>query len=328
MKLYHVLIVALLVLLGAVYAQQQSLTVYTGRGQGLVEPLVKQFEAETGIKVNVRYGRDAEILAALQEEGSRSPADIFWANTAGALGIASERGLFIRLGDSITRVPVSFVPASRQWVPLTVRLRVVAYNPAKVKPEDLPKSILELPKLTQFKGRIGWTPTYSSFQDMIAAMVLQHGEARTRQWLSEMKALEPKAYASNPAMMEAIRSGEIDLGSTNHYYIQRFVRAGQQIGTYYFADGDAGGLALVTGAGILKTSKNIAAANRLLLWLLSPKGQQFFASEIIEYPVARGVVLSGNLLPLNQALAKSPKLDFEKLPLDTALRLLREAGLL
>ncbi|WP_371862123.1 iron ABC transporter substrate-binding protein [Meiothermus hypogaeus] len=322
------MVTALLALLGFAQAQQQSLTVYTGRGQGLVEPLVKQFEAETGIKVNVRYGRDAEILAALQEEGTRSPADIFWANTAGALGVASERGLFIRLGDSITRVPTSFVPASRQWVPLTIRLRVLAYNPSRVKPEDLPKSIMDLPRLTQYKGRIGWTPTYSSFQDMIAAMVAQFGEARTRQWLSEMKALEPKAYASNPAMMEAIRAGEIDLGSTNHYYIQRFVRAGQAIGTYYFADGDVGSLALITGAGILKTNKNLSAANRFLLWLLSPKGQQFFTSEIAEYPVARGIVLSPNLLPLNQAVAKSPKVDFEKLPLDTALKLLREAGLL
>lgn len=328
MKQYRVLIFSTLALLGLAQAQQQTLTVYTGRGQGLVEPLVKQFEAETGIKVNVRYGRDAEILAALQEEGRRSPADIFWGNTTGALGVASERGLFIRLGDSVTRLATNFVPASRQWVPLTMRLRVVAFNPAKVKPEDLPKGIMELPKLTQYKGRIGWTPTYSSFQDMIAAMVLQFGEARTRQWLNEMKALEPKVYASNPAMMEAIRSGEIDLASTNHYYIQRFVRAGQQIGTYYFADGDVGGLALVTGAGILKTHKNLAEANRFLLWLLSPKGQQFFTSEIIEYPVARGIVLTANLLPINQAVAKSPRVDFEKLPLDTALRLLREAGLL
>ncbi|MBO1436403.1 iron ABC transporter substrate-binding protein [Meiothermus sp. CFH 77666] len=327
MKIYRILTVLALALWSLALAQQ-SLTIYTGRGQGLVEPLVKQFEAETGIKVNVRYGRDAEILAALQEEGSRSPADIFWANTAGALGVASERGLFIRLGDAITQVPTAFVPASRQWVPLTIRLRVLAYNPARVKPEDLPKSILDLPKLTQYKGRIGWTPTYSSFQDMIAAMIAVHGEARTRQWLNEMKALEPKAYASNPAMMEAIRSGEIDLGSTNHYYIQRFVRAGQPIGTYYFADGDVGGLALVTGAGILKTNKNPAAANRFLLWLLSPKGQQFFTSEIIEYPVARGIVLTSNLLPINQAIAKSPKVDFEKLPLDAALKLLREAGLL
>lgn len=328
MRKYRVLVVAVLAVLSLAQAQQQSLTLYTGRGQGLVEPLVKQFEAETGIKVNVRYGRDAEILAALQEEGRRSPADVFWANTAGALGVASERGLLVRLGDSITRVPSYFVPASRLWVPLTIRLRVLAYNPSRVKPEDLPKSIMDLPKLTQYKGRIGWTPTYSSFQDMIAAMVAQYGEARTRQWIADMKALEPKSYASNPAMMEAIRAGEIDLGSTNHYYIQRYVRAGQPIGTYYFADGDVGGLALITGAGILKTSKNPASANRFLLWLLSPKGQQFFTSEIIEYPVVKGVVLTANLLPINQAVAKSPKVDFEKLPLEAALRLLREAGLL
>ncbi|RDI96021.1 iron ABC transporter substrate-binding protein [Meiothermus sp. QL-1] len=328
MGLQRLLVAAVVLAVGLVAAQQQTLTVYSGRGQGLVEPLVRQFEAETGIKVNVRYGRDAEILAALQEEGSRSPADVFWANTAGALGAASERGLFIPLASSLTQRATAFVPASRQWVPLTVRLRVLAYNPARVKPEDLPKSILDLPKLTQYRGRIGWTPTYSSFQDMVAAMVVQFGEARTRQWLAEMKALEPKAYPSNPAMMEAIRAGEIDLGSTNHYYIQRFVRAGQQIGTYYFADGDAGNLALVTGAGILRTSRNVSTANRFLLWLLSPKAQQFFASEIIEYPVARGVVLSSSLLPLNQAVAKSPRVDFEKLPLETALRLLREAGLL
>ena len=171
-------------------------------------------------------------------------------------------------------------------------------------------------------------PINKSHKNIIAARGPKLEEAPPRQWLSEKKALEPKAYVSNPAMMEAIRAGEIDLASTNHYYIQRFVRAGQPLGTYYFADGDVGGLALVTGAGILKNHKNLAAANRFLLWLLSPKGQQFFASEIIEYPVARNIVLTGNLLPIHQAVAKSPKVDFEKLPLDVALKLLREAGLL
>lgn len=327
MTLRQVLIVFALGL-GAVAQAQQSLTVYTGRGQGLVEPLVKQFQDETGIRVAVRYGRDAEMLAALQEEGSRSPADIFWGNTAGALGVAAERRLLAPLGASLTGRVTAFVPGSRSWVPLTVRLRVVAFNPARVKPEGLPKSILDMPKLTQYKGRIGWTPTYSSFQDMIAAMVLMHGEARTKAWLEDMKKLEPKSYPSNPAMMEAIRAGEIDLGSTNHYYIQRFVRAGQQIGTYYFDDGDTGSLALVTGAGILRTSKNSAAANRFLLWLLGNKAQQYFTSEIIEYPVIRGIVSTANLLPLQEAIAKSPRVDFEKLPLETALRLLREAGLL
>lgn len=316
--------------LGGWVMAQQSLTIYTGRGQGLVDPLIQQFGRETGIDVKVRYGSDAQILAALEEEGSRSPADIFWGNTAGALGIAGERGLFIKLGSSLTRLPVAFVPGSGTWVPLTVRLRVLAYNPGKIKADELPTSLLDLPRMSRFKGRIGWTPTYSSFQDMVAAMIVLYGETRTRQWLMDMKALEPRSYPSNPAMLEAMRAGEIDLAPTNHYYVQRYVRAGQaqNLATHYFANGDVGNLALVTGAGILKTSKNLASANRFLLWLLSARGQQYFASEVIEYPVISNTVLSSGLLPLNQALAKGPKIDFEKLRLDSTLRLLREVGLL
>ncbi|BCZ92594.1 iron ABC transporter substrate-binding protein [Thermus thermophilus] len=326
----YLLTLAAFAALGAL-AQSPTLTIYSGRGQSLVEPLVKQFQEETGIRVQVRYGTDAQILAALQEEGARSPADIFWANTAGALGQAAARGLLRPLGETLLKQPAAFAPASKAWVPVTVRLRVLAYNPQKFKPEELPQSLMDLPRFAQERGlagRIGWTPTYSSFQDMVAGMIALYGEEKTREWLLAMKALAPKAYPSNPAMLDAIRAGEVDLGSTNHYYVVRFRRAGYRLGVHHFRNGDAGNLALVTGAGILKTSKNLTAATRFLTYILSPQAQQYFVGNIGEYPLVKGVVLDPNLLPLEEALAKSPKLDFEKLPLDRALRLLRETGVL
>ena len=326
----YLLTLAAFAALGAL-AQSPTLTIYSGRGQSLVEPLVKQFEAETGIRVQVRYGTDAQILAALQEEGSRSPADLFWANTAGALGQASAKGLLRPLGETLLEKPIAFVPASRTWVPVTVRLRVLAYNPDRIKAEELPESLLDLPRFAREKGlvgRVGWTPTYSSFQDMVAGMIALYGEEKTREWLLAMKALAPKAYPSNPAMLDAIRAGEVDLGSTNHYYVVRFRRAGYRLGMHHFRDGDAGNLALVTGAGLLKTSKSLAAATRVLPYLLSPQAQQYVVGNSGEYPLVKGVALDPNLLPLEEALAKSPKLDFEKLPLDRALRLLRETGVL
>lgn len=317
--------------LGLGLAQQPTLVIYSGRGQSLVEPLVRQFQEETGIRVQVRYGTDAQILATLQEEGSRSPADLFWANTAGALGQAAAKGLLRPLGATLLKQPLAFVPASQAWVPVTVRLRVLAYNPQRFKPEELPQSLLDLPRFAQEKGllgRVGWTPTYSSFQDMVAGIIALHGEAKAREWLLAMKALNPKAYASNPAMLDAIRAGEIDLGSTNHYYVVRFRRAGYSLGLHHFKEGDVGNLALVTGAGILKTSKNLVAANRFLTYLLSAKGQQYFVGNVGEYPLVKGVVADAHLLPLEEALRKSPRLDFEKLPLEQALKLLRELGIL
>lgn len=319
----------LLVLAGTTVAQPPTLTVYTGRGQGFVEPAVREFERDTGIRVQVRLGRDAELLATLQEEGPRSPADVFWANTSGALGAAAQAGLFGPLPERLARRPVAFVPRSRRWVPLTVRLRVLAYNPGKIRPADLPPSVMALPVDSRWRGRIGWTPPYSSFQDFITAMRIVHGEARTRAWLEGMKALEPKAYTSNPPMIEAIRAGEIDLALTNHYYVARFQRVGYNVATHYFAPGDVGSLALVTGAGILRTSRNPQAAVRFLEYLLGPKIQQFWATEHLEYPVVHGVVLSPTLLPFEEAIRRSPRIDFEALrDLEGTLRLLRELGIL
>ncbi|GGM98452.1 iron ABC transporter substrate-binding protein [Thermus composti] len=318
--------------LGLGLAQQPTLTVYSGRGESLVGPLVAQFQRETGIRVQVRYGSDAQILAALQEEGDRSPADVVWLNTSGALGRAAALGLLRPLGESLLNKPVGFVPASKRWVPVTVRLRVLAYNPNRLKPEELPQSLLDLPRFVREKGllgRVGWTPTYSSFQDMVAAILLLHGEEAARKWLTEFKALNPKSYgSSNVAMVDAIRAGEIDLASTNHYYVLRFQRAGFQVGMAFFKDGDVGNLALVTGAGIHRNSKNLVAATRFLNYLLSEKGQQYFVGNIGEYPVVRGVVQDPRLLPLEEALKKTPKLDFEKLPTEEALKLMRELGVL
>lgn len=321
-----------LLTLGTALAQTKTLTVYSGRGKGLVDPIVQQFERDTGIKVNVRYGTDAALLAALQEEGARTSADLFWSNTSGALGTAAQSNLLTPLPKTLTsKLPAAFTPEANSWVPLTVRFRTLAYNTGKIKGEELPASVLDLPKMTQLKGRIGWTPTYSSFQDFIGAMIALKGEAATRAWIAGMKALEPKSYAaSNTAMMEGIRGGEIDLALTNHYYIQRFVKSGAPIGTHYFAPGDPGSLALVTGAGVLKASKNTPEALRLVRYLLDSKAQQFFTGELFEYPVSGNTILPSTLLPFQDAVNRSPKIDQEKLGarLEDALKLLREAGLL
>jgi iron(III) transport system substrate-binding protein len=322
---------AVLVVAATAASQSQELTVYAGRGKGLVDPLVQAYQAETGVKVNVRYGTDAQLLAAVQEEGSRSPADIFWANTSGSLGILSKTNALVPLSNSITSRATQFVPESKRWTPLSIRFRVLAYNPAKVKAEDLPKSVWDLPKVAALKGRVGWTPTYSSFQDFVGAMAATKGDAAAKDWLAGMKTLEPKSYGTNNTqMLEALRAGEIDVALTNHYYVLRFTKVGYQIGTHYFAQGDAGSLALVTGAGILRTNKNLGASQKFLTWLLSSKAQQFFSGEIFEYPVIKGAILPASLLPLNEMINRSPKIDFDKLAdyVDNAQKLLREQGII
>lgn len=311
---------------------QQSLTIYSGRAKTFVEPVVQQFQQQTGIKVNVRYGTDAQLVAALQEEGNRSPADIFWGNSVGALGELSDSRKFSKLSSSLYRgVSDDYIPSSKDWLPTTVRFRVLAYNNTKLKPGDLPGSILDLPKMTNLKGRIGWTVSYPSFQDFLAGMIARHGEATTRQWLEGMKALQPRDYkTSNVGMLEAIRAGEIDVGLTNHYYIQRVNRLSYPIDTHFFKAGDIGNLGNATGAAILTTSKNRAAATRFLQTLTGKDAQTFFLSVNFEYPVIGNIMQPVGMLPYNDVVKRSPRIEPGVLPknIEKAQKLLRDAGLL
>lgn len=311
---------------------QQSITLYSGRGKTFVEPIVRQFEKETGIKVNVRYGNDAQLVAALQEEGMRSPADVYWGNSLGALGALSSAGKFSTLSTGMFRnIGSDYVPEKQDWMPTTVRFRVLAYQKDKIKPADLPDSILDLPKATALKGRIGWTVGYPSFQDFLAGMISKYGEAKTKEWLEGMKALNPKDYkTSNVGMLEAMRAGEIDVALTNHYYIQRVNRLNYPIDTYFFKAGDIGNLGNATGAALLKTSKNRAAALRFLQALSGKDAQTFFLSVNFEYPVIGNIIQPVTMMPYDDVLKRSPRIDPEALSknIEKAQKLLREVGLL
>jgi iron(III) transport system substrate-binding protein len=331
------------------------LVIYSGRRDVLVGPLVERFERETGLDVEVRYGTDAELLAALAEEGTASPADVFWANTAGAL--VQSQGRFAPVPDSLLGRPAAFAPDSGQWVPVTTRFRVLAYAPSRVDTTDLPASVMGLPGVAALRGRVGWTPTYSSFQDFVSAMRATEGEPATAAWIDGMKALQPKAYESNAPMLEALEAGEIDVALTNHYYVLRITEGGEEgevetpeeeaaeqaaaargeaeeegehdVAMHHFAGGDVGNLALVTGAGLLATGRHRQAALRFLAFLLSPEAQAFAAEEVHEYPVVRGTALPAYLMPLDRALALGPDLDPAALAdLDATLDLLRTKELL
>lgn len=354
MKNYSILLLSVVAGLLTIFLSSCSetstdeLVVYSGRSQALVDELVADFKEQTGVNIKVRYGNDAELLALLNEEGEKSPADVIWANTTGALANATEEGLLAPLPDSLLDKPFSYTSTSGNWVPVTVRFRVLAYNPQNVNTSDLPESVMDLSDMKEFEGRIGWTPTYSSFYDFITAMRLLNGEEATRTWLNNIQELNPKAYNSNTPMVQAIAAGEIDIALTNHYYILRMKQGGAEgeyedhehygekepnpgatIRTYHFAQGDIGNLALVTGAAQLKTADTPDLAQQFLSFLLSKDAQEFAAQAVHEYPVIRNISLPDYMLDEEKAFKLSPDYDYEQLQqLEGTLNLLRQVGLI
>ena len=333
---HFIAILTLLVSLAAspVFADQATeneLVLYSGRGKSLVGPIIKQFQRETGIKVTARYGSTAQLALAILEEGGRSPADVFWAQDAGGLGVLSKAGVFVELPTAIVEsAPMRFRNVKATWVATSGRARVLAYAPDRVSTEELPTNIFELAD-PKWKNRIGWAPVNASFQAFVTAMIVTHGEARTRTWLTDVKANGAKAYPKNTPIIEALAAGEIDLGLPNHYYLLRFKtsHSNYPVEQTSFEAGDVGNLVNVAGVGILKTSTRRDAALRFVEFLIAPKAQQYFASQVFEYPVRDDVIPNARLIPLDELLRNAPDVQLDDLDdLAHTLNLLTEVGLL
>ena len=326
---YVLPVLILFTLAGMVYAE--SLIVYSGRSKSLVEPIIKQFEKETGIEVKVNYGGTTQLAAALLTEGDKSPAALFWAQDAGALGAVSKKAMFKKLPETIlTQVPSDFRDADGFWVATSGRARVLAYSPERVKMEELPESVFDLTQ-PMWKGRVGWAPTNASFQAFVTSLRVQVGEERTEAWLRGMKANGVKQYAKNTPIIEALAAGEIDLGLPNHYYLLRFKKgnSGFPVAQTFFKASDPGNLVNVAGIGLLKSTENKETALKFMEFLLSAKAQQYFTSDVFEYPVIEGVIPNVNLLPLSELLQLAPTFNLNEMDdLEGTRDLLRRAEIL
>ncbi|MDA0256161.1 MAG: iron ABC transporter substrate-binding protein [Chloroflexi bacterium] len=309
---------------------EESLTVYSGRSAELIGPLIERFTEETGIQVDARYAGTAELAALLVEEGDRSPADVFIAQDAGALGAVQAAGLLARLDDDLlARLDPAFRSREGKWVGLSGRVRVVVYNTEAVDPAELPESILDFVD-PRWRGRIGWAPQNGSFQAWVTALRATQGEDAARAWLEAVRANGAVEYPNNTSIVQAAASGEIEVGFVNHYYLHRFLaEEGDGFGArnHYTAPGDAGTLVNVAGAGILASSRNEAAAQRLLEFLLGEAAQRYYAEETFEYPLLPGVPSTADLPTI--AELQPLDVDLSRLDdLDGTLRLLREVGVL
>jgi iron(III) transport system substrate-binding protein len=307
-----------------------KLTIYSGREEELVAPLLERFEQEKNIELDVRYGDSAELAATIAEEGENSPADVFFAQDPGSLGALEEEDLLAELPNEILdRVPERFRDPDGRWTGTSGRVRVIAYNTEELSESEVPDSVFDLTD-PKWKGKIGFPPTNASFQAFVTAMRLSAGEERTRDWLDGFAANDPRTYEKNTPVVEAVAAGEIQLGLVNHYYLY-LVKEEQPdapVANHFLEAGDPGALVSVAGAAIVEGTGEEELAQDFVDYLLSDDGQRFYAEEAeeAEYPLVEGIEQKEGLPPLETLDSPDIELDAFGPELEKTLELLREVG--
>lgn len=306
-----------------------DLTIYSGRSESLVGPLLDQFEQETGLNVEVRYGSTTEMAATILEEGANSPADIYYGQDAGALGALAKAGRLSSIPDDLLNlVEPRFRSPDGLWVGTSGRARTVVYNTNALTEADLPDDLFGF-CASEWQGRLGWAPTNGSFQAFVTALRVSEGEERARDWLSCIQANEPFVYPNNTSIVDATGKGEIDAGFVNHYYLFRFLAEDSDFPArnYHPRAGGIGAMTNVAGVGIVDTTDNQEAAEAFVRFLLNESSQQYFNTETNEYPLSADIPLNPLLVPMSTI--NTPDIDLSDLDdLDGTLQLLQELGIL
>jgi iron(III) transport system substrate-binding protein len=325
-----VAVVALVLALTACDSGRDALTIYSGRDEALIGPLLEQFSEDQDIAIDVRYGDSADLALLIAEEGEDTPADVFLSQSPGAVGFLATQDLLGELSaDELSAVDPRFESDDGRWIGLSARQRVLVYNEDLVATDELPDSVLDMTD-DQYAGDVALAPTNGSFQDFVTAMRQIEGEDVAEQWLTDMAANESPTYADNSSIVDAVARGEVPMGLVNHYYNYRKLEEDPEAPSrnYVFPNQDIGSLLIASTGSIIASSERQQEATEFIDYLLTDDAQQFYSDETFEYPLTEGVEPSADLPPLESL--DTPEVDLNDLGSglrDTA-RLIESSGLL
>ncbi len=311
MKVFKKLGVVLLGVMMAMPVVQAAdeLVVYSGRSDKFVKPVIKQFTAETGIKVLLHSAKSTALLNKLRVEGERTQADLYLSNDAGNLQLGSEMGLFQPLPQEIVAVIDTKLRApDNSWVGLSARARVLVAN--TTADTAFLNSVFDLadPRL---KGKIAITHSGNgSFIAGTTVYMLAAGKEKTTEWLKGVKEnAEGQTFNKHSKVVTAVASGKKAVGLVNHYYIYRHLdkKPNAPIKIIVPDQGEGGmGVAWnVAGVAVSKYTKKRDAAVKLVAFLVSEKGQQLFAEINREYPARKGIAAAAVIPPAESIKASS-----------------------
>ncbi|WP_274309280.1 Fe(3+) ABC transporter substrate-binding protein [Solibacillus daqui] len=275
--------------------ESKEVNLYTSRHYDVDDTLYKEFEKETGIKVNVIKGEPDELLERIKREGNASKADLFLTSDAARLFRAKEDGLLQAVSsDTLDKqVPGNFQDTDQMWYGLTKRARVIVYNKETVKPEEL--STYEALTEAQWKNRVLVRSSENVYnQSLLASMIEINGEEKAKEWANGLVT----NFARNPEggdrdQAKAIAAGIGDVAIMNTYYYGQMlnstdpeeVKVAESLGVFFPNQDTTGAHVNISGAGVIKTSKNKDNAIKLLEYLTAPEAQTVFAETNYEYPV-------------------------------------------
>lgn len=315
---------------------QDMVNIYSARKEALILPLLERFEAETGIRFRLVTGKADSLLKRIEIEGEATPADVFVTVDAGRLQQAKSAGILQAIDNPVLNqaIPKNLRDRDNQWFGLSLRARVIFYAKDRVRPEEL--STYEALADEKWQGRICIRSSSNIYNQSLVASMIEHlGEPETEKWANGLVSnFARKPGGGDTDQLRAVAAGQCDIAVANTYYFGRLLNSGDakdrqdaaKVRLFWPNQNGRGAHVNVSGAGIVRSARNKAAAEALLEFMVSPKSQAWYAEINNEYPAVPGAEISGTMRELGEFKADALNLTVLGENNKRALQLMDRAG--
>lgn len=280
-------------------ASNGSINLYTARHYDADLKLYSAFTCETGIGVKRIEMEPAQLIARMKAEGDLSPADVVLMADAGALWRAQDAGLLQPVTTPVLeeRIPETLREPTGLWWGFSRRARVIAYDKAKVKPEEVAtyQSLAD----PRFKGQVCVRSSDNVYNLSLMSAFIEHwGRPKALAWAKGVVAnFARPPQGGDIDEIRAIAAGACEVTLTNTYYYLRIatsenpddkVTASKVALAFPDLDG-AGTHVNISGGGLAAHAPHRDNAIKFLEFLTSDEAQNIFAGANHEFPAVPSV---------------------------------------
>ena len=278
-------------------SSSKKVVVYTSVDEVFAEPICKQFEQETGIKVELvpdtEETKSTGLLNRLIAEKERPRADVFWSGDPVRAAILKSKGVSAAYPSPAAEgLPAQFADAESYWVGFSARARVIIYNKNLVPDDQKPTSIRDLAD-PRFKGRACLAnPLFGTTSMHAAALFQVLGDQEAKRFFQSLADNEVQILSSNGEVRRRVANGEIAIGLTDTDDVNVAIQDGKPVG-FVFPDADGMGTLVVPNAAVLiDGGPHPEEGRKLIDYLLRSETEAALArSEAAQMPLRSDVEL-------------------------------------
>jgi len=273
---------------------RQSVVVYVSEDQVFSEPILKDFERETGITVkpvfDTEEAKSTGVMNRLLAEKNNPQADVYWANEPIRAEVLKQENVAAPYqSPSAEGILAEFKDPQGFWTGFSARARLLIVNQSVT---DKPKSITAYGD-PGFNGKtVIANPLFGTTTTEIAALFILWGDEKAKTFLTDMKGNNVKIATSNGESADLVAAGQFAFSLVDSDDAANRIKQGKPVEMIYPDQGDneVGCFIVPNAVVLIKNGPHPEAAKKLIDYLLSAETERKLAlSDAAQIPLHQGV---------------------------------------